>query len=682
MPTSRTENINFTKGHAFSMKASLLFAELQTIDHRTRVPSDPFVTKKKVLLNVDMFTQPCWWTPSWGWMSFIPLAPSFTSTPSNHFAGCPALKKHAMGQGIDGTETRETRFKMADGYQKWKAREQQVDWFAIWMAYWALIAQASKLPMKNVPKPPAGFPVELPPWYWLLNTTMGYSPSWLDGLLSSSVVDPECARTGVIYRLSDRDRDRPLPIFSSIITSPSGSLDVCRRIRSQTQPESPSVRPSLILLQKALTLIFRTPNLSLPELIAKDAASVVRKYVTEHFRTSEQRAPVTKAQIDDLISTTIKERQYAAEVAISLPQQSYARRIDADEVGIERRQREVIESQQDVQRRRSREQKPPTKNTTMYEWIKHALPGGQDVFVRCALVRRTNLALLDVRKRDRIYNAMSNEWDFSEDDDENDRDGDDDDYFYNNDDYDDRITYHSPQWSRVPSAANWQELLKAVGFISNLPALAIDEDNQSSMWHFFSSHDANRRPSFDFYDLEEENRAALKFIVDFKEIQRPTQDLFIFQPLLRPHFTKLYDQQGLHTSIFRDLAHPFDVSDFEEAMLQCKSLLSSPRGRAAILMGGIVGRIAKEYISVDAVLHGPSIEITTHRVGYFGPSAGGDRRYCDDELTEHEIAVYAVHTQMYTVLSLVKRLSDHGFHLLLLGARMVLGFGGLNGQML
>ncbi|KAF8177828.1 hypothetical protein BJ912DRAFT_856650 [Pholiota molesta] len=83
-------------------------------------------------------------------------------------------------------------------------------------------------------------------------------------------------------------------------------------------------------------------------------------------------------------------------------------------------------------------------------------------------------------------------------------------------------------------------------------------------------------------------------------------------------------------------------------MLQCKSLLSSPRGRAAILMGGIVGRIAKEYISVDAVLHGPSIEITTHRVGYFGPSAGGDRRYCDDELTEHEIAVICGTYTMYT----------------------------------
>jgi hypothetical protein len=66
-------------------------------------------------------------------------------------------------------------------------------------------------------------------------------------------------------------------------------------------------------------------------------------------------------------------------------------------------------------------------------------------------------------------------------------------------------------------------------------------------------------------------------------------------------------------------------------------------------------------------------------------------------LLNMRLLLYAVHTQytgrsstsqnssMYSlcsvqVLSLVKRLSDHGFHLLLLGARMVLGFGGLNGQ--
>lgn len=66
------------------------------------------------------------------------------------------------------------------------------------------------------------------------------------------------------------------------------------------------------------------------------------------------------------------------------------------------------------------------------------------------------------------------------------------------------------------------------------------------------------------------------------------------------------------------------------------------------MKGGIVGRIAKEYLSVDSVLHGPSVEITTHRVGYFGPVASGDKRYCDDELTAHEIAVVCGTYTLYT----------------------------------
>ncbi|KAF8180613.1 hypothetical protein BJ912DRAFT_1062392 [Pholiota molesta] len=322
MPTSRTENINFTKGHAFLHEGVLYYSPNSKRSIIVREsPSDPFVTKKKVLLNVDMFTQPCWWTPSWGWMSFIPLAPSFTSTPFEPFCWMPRIEETWLWvKGIDGTETRETRFKMADvDIQKWKAREQQVveaankirlihgithgisanfpptpsdfhydcphrsfgvarrmitlarDWFAIWMGVLGfLIAQASKLPMKNCPKPPAGFPVELPPWYWLLNTTMGYSPSWLDGLLSSSVVDPECARTGVIYRLSDRDRDRPLPIFfldhNVPIWFPWTSVE---EYAVKHNPSLLPFAPPSFLLQKALTLIFRTPNLSLPELIAK-----------------------------------------------------------------------------------------------------------------------------------------------------------------------------------------------------------------------------------------------------------------------------------------------------------------------------------------------------------------------------------------------------------------------------
>ena len=56
-----------------------------------------------------------------------------------------------------------------------------------------------------------------------------------------------------------------------------------------------------------------------------------------------------------------------------------------------------------------------------------------------------------------------------------------------------------------------------------------------------------------------------------------------------------------------------------------------------MLQGGIIGRIAKEYLSIDGVLAGPSLEVTAHRAGYLGFSGTTGILYCDDELTQNEI---------------------------------------------
>ena len=73
-------------------------------------------------------------------------------------------------------------------------------------------------------------------------------------------------------------------------------------------------------------------------------------------------------------------------------------------------------------------------------------------------------------------------------------------------------------------------------------------------------------------------------------------------------------------------------------MLRCQAVLSLPQGRAALLQGGIVGRITKEYLSIDGVLAGPSLEVIAHHAGYLGPSGTTGILYCDDELTQNEIA--------------------------------------------
>lgn len=90
-------------------------------------------------------------------------------------------------------------------------------------------------------------------------------------------------------------------------------------------------------------------------------------------------------------------------------------------------------------------------------------------------------------------------------------------------------------------------------------------------------------------------------------------------------------------------------------MLACQSVLTtSPQGRAALLRGGIIGRIAKEYLSRDGILDGPSIKVRAHRIGYIVPSGNDNTRFCDDQLTEDEIAMicgtYSINTRDFLFL--------------------------------
>jgi hypothetical protein len=82
--------------------------------------------------------------------------------------------------------------------------------------------------------------------------------------------------------------------------------------------------------------------------------------------------------------------------------------------------------------------------------------------------------------------------------------------------------------------------------------------------------------------------------------------------------------------------YSFNESDYHSYVRERARLLSSPRGRAALLQGGIIGRIAKEHLGHDRGAFGPSSAITVHREGFsFVDSAG--TTYWDDRLTDDEI---------------------------------------------
>jgi hypothetical protein len=233
---------------------------------------------------------------------------------------------------------------------------------------------------------------------------------------------------------------------------------------------------------------------------------------------------------------------------------------------------------------------------------------------------------------------------------------------------------------------------------ANLSELSISGLDERAILHFFDNLSKGSGIPAHLLDLTNGTFGSSS-LFDFSTIRRPSNDLFVFysprstvcQWVLGVHspVAALYVcryiltnpvahtlltvshrlvERGIpfrtllplecsprHVSISKAFAptshrlalHTFTVADFETSMLQCQTVLSSPQGVAALLRGGIVARIAKEFISNDRVYEGPSIEVTAHRMGYLVPS-DNSIRLCDDDLTEHEVAIICGTYSLYT----------------------------------
>jgi hypothetical protein len=93
--------------------------------------------------------------------------------------------------------------------------------------------------------------------------------------------------------------------------------------------------------------------------------------------------------------------------------------------------------------------------------------------------------------------------------------------------------------------------------------------------------------------------------------------------------------------------YEFNASDYHSYVQERTRLLSSPRGRAALLEGGIVGRIAKEHLGHDCAALGPSSAVTVRRDGFsFEDATNGT--YWDDALSKEEIHIVCGLYRCYT----------------------------------
>ena len=471
------------------------------IPPQTTYSSTPFGKPRQ---NVSMFKQPIWWSEFWGWVSFIPLAPSFMSTPFSVFSWVPRIERVEVSFHLpSGLDVKETWFKMSlgDVYQ-WKKSEKLVveaarriqlffgiqgnapptpstfrydrphksqgiakrmisvsrDWFIVWMGYLSYLISCQELcrPDAHPPLPPS----PLPGWYNLLRKDNEYPDYWLDGLSSSTVgsFDMKTPRAGIVFRWVDRDERRPriewfyhhhVPLWFTWTSAEEQMIRSDHRLSY--------LEPPVEMVQEALSLLFKSPNLPLAGLIFKKyyrlgndpitnetldllrlehAPSIVFQLTTDIFINQTSANQQTKSSVSRdlklLVESRKQEHQAAAEAAVSFPAEEMLEAAQVQELekgklynhfddffsAREKRQAEMMraESTRDRQRRESRDRDRPIKNTTMYTWEKARSSGGRELYMRVRVNKRQQEDVYSLYgKSQRLYNAASNEWDFCKD---------------------------------------------------------------------------------------------------------------------------------------------------------------------------------------------------------------------------------------------------------------------------
>jgi len=98
---------------------------------------------------------------------------------------------------------------------------------------------------------------------------------------------------------------------------------------------------------------------------------------------------------------------------------------------------------------------------------------------------------------------------------------------------------------------------------------------------------------------------------------------------------------------YRPKYYQFTEVDYYSYLTTLEDFFHSPRGRAALLKGGIIARLAEQFITFEDVGHGPSDDVL--QFGHCQKSSGDPSLgYWDDELTVEEIdlicGVYRVDT--------------------------------------
>lgn len=667
---------------------------------------------------------PRWWTAPFGYLSFIPLHPSFTGYPLDRLAHIPPLEmadggqfqlNRALAEGWYRLEQRLARaisLLLPDyrvgvilpfhpstwgyGYPHFShyiARQRAViskDWFVIFLAGLSfLLAIGDTLTLDD----------GIPDWFAKL-ANAGYDQAWLAGIGGSQLrhFSPTCPRVGIIVDFVNPEKTQPavkwfanfhIPIWYPWTNAEQDWVSAHRGFDSLIPPPHK--------LQAATTFMTRQPTpvsdsldtpAPPPVLVALDSWS----------------APASTAKTTCPTWVEFFEKR---------------ERLNAQKLG--------KETEKERQTRLNRARKPPTHTAPVFEWVKSDDDPTQ--LVRRPVLKAEREDTLDnYSASQRRYDPFWNEWDCCEEFGPGDQEYDDDEGFPVHPQIDaDRthdppirsdirspspppIVEHQPDWEGTPDASEVLHVLfMYYGFIPPLTISdqteQVEPDARTTFFRitglptvtesvfatglgkvvndFILNLSDKKKPDESLWDLRKGNRDALAFKSRTSQIHRlPCGILFfdfgqkatvpwkiaVSQPAIALYICRLdrrYDevdiardllQEGIpfHTLLplrgvprsvlphdptvpIRLSGYRFTTRDYNAYLHQRAAILSGPGGRAALLQGGILWRLAVQETSFDSVIQGPSSSVLIHRSGiaYEDPQSGN--RFWDDGLSENQV---------------------------------------------
>jgi hypothetical protein len=687
---------------------------------------------------------PQWWTAPFGYLSFLPLQPTFNGYPVDRLKYIPPLEKDENGFCLN-KRVADSWFRLEQklvfamtklvqkypvgvvcpfhpsswGYRQYHskhyvARERAIlsrDWFVIFMTGLSFLLAAGGVN-------PLPAPIKIPEWFSLL-VGEGFDQNWLAGVATSSICDFSLPRVGLFLDLMDPGENQPMVDWFVYFSIPVWYPWRAREdYAMRTQPNlSRWAPPSHLLQELAGSVMTREPSVfqSRSETPTRAETPVQPPPAEVHPTWQEFFAQRERLKAQKLEKETPKAREA----------------------------------------RLNRAKKPPTVSAPVFTWV--ASDNDPSRLVRQPVIKSMREETLgDYSEKQRKYDAFWNEWDCCEEFGPGEGDEYDEDYgglaidINQNHPSDPPTTIRSYVRSPsprpiidelvLPQAGDTNDMSQATaidvlyahyGFVPPLPipslagnALSSKDretllqlvgltDNNDPIFstglgkialEFVQTLASGQYPKPALWDLSRENRQSLVFNNRLRQCRRLPSGLFLFDfgksatvpwkigvpraadALYICRLDPKYNDLDIATHLlmqgieFRTLLplrdipslpkppkpmlpirmgpgyiYKFSKRDFDTYQHQLAATLGTPRGRAALLWGRILWRIAVQGISFASVLRGPSPSVLVHRDGFRVEDPETGDCLWDDELSEDDnkllCGTYVCYTGMYLVPS-------------------------------